>query len=208
MSPRRPAVLRDGGDQTLRELLVSVAARLIALHGTVGLTVRGIATEAGVAQGVLYNHFHDREELVALALHSYTQDVMHNVDLPAAGTATVEENLRAYLTFGLSTIGRLLPAFGGVIGQPKILARFVDHSHDDLMGRIPDLFGNYLRAEQELGRISADADVDATAFLIVGACHSEALPRLIQGVPDSSPVIRPEFVEALIRTVMLGIAPR
>jgi AcrR family transcriptional regulator len=161
-----------------------------------------------VAQGVLYNHFDDREELVALALHSYVHDVMHTVDLPAAGTATVEENLRVYLTFGLSTLGRLLPAFGGVIGQPKILAQFADHASVDLMGGVPDLFGNYLRAEQKLGRISSDANVNATAFLIVGACHSEALPRLIQGLPDPPPVVRPEFVEALIRTVMLGIAPR
>ncbi len=208
MSPRRPAVLRDGGTQTLHEILVSAAARLIALHGTVGLTVRGIATEAGVAQGVLYNHFDDREEVVALALHSYVQSVMHDVELPVAGSGTVEGNLRIYLEFGLTTLARILPAFGGVIGQPKIMARFVDHFSAHLSGGVPELFGNYLRAEQKLGRIAADVDVDATAVLIVGACHSEALPGLFRGQPDPYPIIRPEFVDGLARTIMNGIAPR
>jgi AcrR family transcriptional regulator len=208
MSPRKPAVLRNGGDQTLHEVLVAAAARLIALHGTVGLTVRGIASEAGVAQGVLYNHFADKEEVIALALHSYAQGVMHDVTLPAAGSGTLEANLRVYLEVGLTTLGRLLPAFGGVIGQPKIMARFVDHFSEELSGGIPDLFGKYLRAEQQLGRISSTTDVDATAILIVGACHSEALPGLFRGQPDVHPTIRPEFVDGLINTILNGIAPR
>ena len=201
-------MLRDGGGQTLHELLVSAAARLIALHGTVGLTVRSIATEAGVAQGVLYNHFDDREEVVALALHSYVQSVMHDVDLPVAGSGTVEGNLRIYLEFGFSTLARILPAFGGVIGQPKIMARFADHFSSHLSGGIPDLFANYLREEQKLGRIASTADVDATAVLIVGACHSEALPGLFRGQPDTHPIIRPEFVDGLIDTILNGIALR
>lgn len=67
MSPRKPALLRDGGgDQKLREHLIATAARLIAEHGSVGLTVRGIAREAKVADGVLYNHFasKDRKSVV------------------------------------------------------------------------------------------------------------------------------------------------
>jgi AcrR family transcriptional regulator len=206
MSPRRPAVLRDGGDQTLRELLVAAAEHLISTHGTVHLTVRGIAAEAGVAQGALYNHFDDKEELIALALHAYVQSVLVDTNLPVAGSSTVEENLRAYLEFGLNTLGRILPAFAGIIGQPNVMARFVDHFSSDLSGGIPDLFGNYLRAEQALGRIAADADVDATAVLIVGACHTEVLPSLFRGSPENHLVVRPGFVDGLVRTVLHGIA--
>ena len=208
MSPRRPAALRNGGDQTLRGLLVASATHLIAAHGTVGITVRAVATEAGVAQGALYNHFDDKEELIALALHEYVHSVMHDLNLPAAGTSTVEANLRVYVEVGLSTLARVLPAFGGIVGQPKLMARFVNHFSDDLSGGIPDLFGNYLRAEQALGRIAADADVDATAVLIVGACHTEALPSLFHGAPETHLVVKPGFVDGLVRTVLNGIAPR
>jgi AcrR family transcriptional regulator len=197
-----------GGDQTLSELLVASAARLIATRGTVGLTVREIATEAGLAHGVLYNHFADKEELIAQALHAYVQSVMHTVDLPAAGTSTVEQNLREYITFGLTTLGLILPAFGGVIGQPKIMARFAEHASAEMSGGIPDLVGNYLKAEQKLGRIASEADVDAAAVLIVGACHQEVLPGLFRGLPTTTPPARPAFVNALVETVLKGIAVR
>ncbi|HEY5231768.1 MAG TPA: hypothetical protein VIJ11_12870, partial [Galbitalea sp.] len=122
--------------------------------------------------------------------------------------STVEENLRAYLEFGLNTLGRVLPAFGGIIGQPNVLARFADHFSSDFGAGIHDLFGNYLRAEQALGRIAADADVSATAILIVGACHTEALPSLLRGAPENNPIVRPGFVDGLISTILHGIAPR
>lgn len=198
----------SGGDQTLRELLVASAARLIAERGTVGLTVREIATEAGLAHGVLYNHFADKEELIAQALHAYVQQVMHDVTLPVAGTATVEQNLRAYVVFGLNALGRVLPAFGGIIGQPKIMARFAEHAGVELSGGIPDLVSDYLRAEKALGRLAPDADVESAAVLIVGAFHYEVLPGLLRGHPEPRSNLRPEFIDGLVRTLLVGIGAR
>ena len=40
MSPRKPAVLRDGDGQNLRDHLIATAARLIGERGTAGLGVR------------------------------------------------------------------------------------------------------------------------------------------------------------------------
>ncbi|MFG1675885.1 TetR family transcriptional regulator [Micromonospora sp. NPDC049282] len=59
MAPRRAAALR-GGEQSLREHLIAAAARLLDRRGPAGLTVRDVAREAGVADGVVYNHFADK----------------------------------------------------------------------------------------------------------------------------------------------------
>ena len=67
MSPRKPAVLRDGDGQNLREYLIATAARLIGERGSAGLAVRDITREAQVADGVLYNYFEDKEDLLAHA---------------------------------------------------------------------------------------------------------------------------------------------
>src|SRR6185312_10916582 len=100
MSPRRAAVLRDGeGDRTLRDHLIATVARLLTERGSAGLTVRDIAREAQVADGVLYNHFADKEELIALGLGVYLHRVMGETmaALPQrAGEGTVPDNLRAY----------------------------------------------------------------------------------------------------------------
>ena len=193
MSPRKPAVLRDGDGQNLREYLIETAARLIGERGSAGLAVRDIAREARVADGVLYNYFEDKEDLLAHALLAHVGTVMNAAPgLPPAGTGTVAENLRAFIDGGIATLQRVTPAFAGLIAQPKVLARFhamvggdpafdpastddTEAARDDGRG-LPDLLTTYLRGEQRLGRIRAGVDIGAAAALIVGAMHGRSCP--------------------------------
>ena len=69
-------MLRDGDDQNLREYLIATAARMIGERGSAGLAVRDIAREARVADGVLYNYFEDKEDLLAHALLAHVGSVM------------------------------------------------------------------------------------------------------------------------------------
>jgi AcrR family transcriptional regulator len=125
MSPRKPAILRDGDGQNLREYLIATAARLIDERGSAGLSVRDIAREAQVADGVLYNYFEDKEDLLAQALLAHVGTVMNSAPrLPPAGTGTVAENLRLFIDAGLATLTRVVPAFAGLISQPNVLRRF------------------------------------------------------------------------------------
>jgi AcrR family transcriptional regulator len=125
MSPRKPAVLRGGDGQNLREYLIATAARLIDERGSAGLSVRDIAREAQVADGVLYNYFEDKEDLLAHALLAHVGTVMNAAPrLPPAGTGTVAENLRLFIDSGLATLTRVVPAFAGLISQPNVLKRF------------------------------------------------------------------------------------
>jgi AcrR family transcriptional regulator len=125
MSPRKPAALRNGDGQNLREYLITTAARLIEQRGTAGLAVREIAREAQVADGVLYNYFEDKEDLLAQALLAHVGAVMNTVPrLPEAGTGTVEGNLAGFIDGGLAVLIRVLPAFAGLLSQPKVLVRF------------------------------------------------------------------------------------
>jgi AcrR family transcriptional regulator len=125
MSPRKPAVLRDGAGQNLREYLIATAARLIGQRGSAGLAVRDIAREAQVADGVLYNYFEDKEDLLAHALLAHVAAVMNAAPrLPPAGTGTVAENLRQFIDHGLAVLVRVTPAFAGVLSQPNVLTRF------------------------------------------------------------------------------------
>src|SRR5215467_1781131 len=115
MSPRKPAVLRDGSDQNLREYLIATAARLIGQRGSAGLAVRDIAREAQVADGVLYNYFEDKEDLLAHALLAHVAAVMTSAPpMPQAGTGTVAENLTLTIDRGLVVLERVAPAFAGV----------------------------------------------------------------------------------------------
>jgi AcrR family transcriptional regulator len=209
MSPRRPAVLRDAdGGRSVKDHLVTTAAALLDAHGSIGLTVRDIARAANVAVGALYNHFEDKEELLALALATHVEHVMSQGEPPRAGEATLAENLRAFIEFGLGVLTRVLPAFAGFLGQPGVIRRTgeilsVGHGPPG----IPHLVGDYLAAEQRLGRIRPEANIEAVSTLIVGACHEFVLPRLMFD-PSSSPITVPApLIDGMVATIIDGIAP-
>jgi AcrR family transcriptional regulator len=124
MSPRKPAALRDDGEN-LRAHLIATAARLLAERGSAGLAVRDIAREAKVADGVLYNYFEDKDDLLAHALLAHVGTVMAGgAPAPRAGEGTVAGNLQAFVEGGLATLAQVAPAFAGLVSQPGVLARF------------------------------------------------------------------------------------
>ncbi|MER7547817.1 helix-turn-helix domain-containing protein [Spirillospora sp. NPDC127506] len=205
MSPRKAAALR-AGDRSLREHLIATAERMMAERGAAGLTVRAIAREAGVADGVLYNHFADKEELLAHALRARAESVERSLDpLPEPGSGTIEENLRAYVRHGLVAHNALLPAVAGLVAQPEVLARFsaLSGGERDWRSRL----AAYLRAERDLGRLAPDAPVDAATSMIVGACHEPVLSVLFQG-EELAHRVPLDAVDGLVAVVLRGIAPR
>ncbi len=193
-------MLREG-DRSLREHLVVTAERMISEQGAAGLTVRAIAREAGVADGVLYNHFADKEELLAEALRAYVASVERGLgELPEPGRGTVAANLRAHLEHGLAMHRAILPAFAGLAAQPKVLDRFAERGRpgEDWRDRLLD----YLRAERDLGRLNPDAKVEAAAAMIVGVCHETVLTALLQGV--ARPMAAKD-VDDLVAVILDGI---
>jgi AcrR family transcriptional regulator len=209
MSPRRASVLR-GGDQSLRDHLIAAAEALMARRGTAGLTVRDIAREAKVADGVLYNHFADKEDLLAQALHAHVSSVERSLGAPPtrAGAGDVEDNLRAYIEHGLRLHIAILPAFAGLLAQPKVLTRFAGLPNPMAGGRgLRACLADYLRAERDLGRLAPDSDPEAAATMVIGACHEVVLPNLLRGVPAEKIEIPPGFADGLVATVIRGIGP-
>ncbi|APA97665.1 TetR family transcriptional regulator [Nocardia seriolae] len=200
MSPRKAAALR-GTDDALRDHLVATAQRLLAEQGAAGLTVRAIARAAAVADGVLYNHFSDKDELLAAALSAHVAAAHADLGpLPAPGAATVRENLADYLRAGLALHHAVLPVFAGLLATPAVLDRFAESQERENDWR--ERLTGYLRAERDLTRLAADADIDAATAILVGICHDAVLTTVLPGAPSA-----PIDVEAVVTTLLTGIEP-
>ncbi len=73
---------------------------------------------------------------------------------------------------------------------------------------LPDLLTRYLRGEQRLGRIDAEADVEAVSTLIVGAIHGQVLPRVVFATPGEPVTIPAGLGAQLAGAAIRGLAPR
>ena len=164
---------------TLREHLVATAASLLAERQVSSVTTRDIARAAGVSDGVLYNYFADKSELLVAGLVRRFETVVARFgeDLPVAGTGRLEDNLVAYL-WALYELSRdSFPMIAGLVGEPGLLARVIDEIHRPGQGILPflDRIGEYLYVEQRLGRVRADADLMAAMLLLTGTCGTLAM---------------------------------
>lgn len=181
MSPRRARAVTGDGDPAadLREHLVSTAASLLAERQVSAITTRDIARAAGVSDGVLYNYFADKSELLVAGLVRRFETVVarFGADLPVPGTGALEGNLVTYLQALYDLSRDSFPMIAGLVGEPGLLARVVDEIHRPGQGILPFLnrIGEYLYGEQQLGRIRADADLMAAMLLLTGTCGTLAM---------------------------------
>ena len=181
--------------------LLDAAASLLAERGTTAVTARDIARRAGLSDGVLYNYFEDKPELVLAALtRSFEQLAAELYDaLPEPGTGEIADALlqaaRALLRFH----ERSWPMIASVVADPALMRAFVVaiHAPDRYAERVRRPVANYLRAERRLGRIAA-ADVDAATDLLIGGTAILAL----NGERGA------RRLRKLVATLHEGLAPR
>jgi AcrR family transcriptional regulator len=193
---------RGRANPEARSQLLDAAETVIRRDGLAGATTRAVAREAGVADGLLYNHFADKDDLVMALLGDRLRAAGTRLAvLPErAGTRSVREHLVEIVDEGLRTLLGLAPLLGAFLERPDL--RRPGAGPDRQGALIP--VGAYLEAEVAAGRVRADADVEAAASLLVGACHDLAFHRALHR--DASPV-DPRLAERLVDTLMTGLRP-
>lgn len=215
MSPKRIINLSDtpgsGGEVlSLREHLISAAERVVRRKGFARITVREIASEAGVADGTLYNHFRDKEELLVEAIlrHlSVIEDMFRELS-KQAGAGTVAGNLESLATAVLDFEWETVPLLSSLHTEPVLLKRLHSKFHSEKIGPhgARREVSNYLREEQRLGRVDRNVDPDAVAMLLVGTLHDLLFARHMLG--DNAGGAAASLVPKLVETLMHGIDPR
>jgi len=210
MSPSAATPKRSGARPAgpeVRERLIDAAERLLGERQVSAITTRDIARSAGLSDGVLYNYFADKHDLLVAALlrrYGATLDEFER-DLPAPGTASVESNLRAYADALFALVDATLPVIAGLVSEPDLLHRFVAEIHGEEygMGRTIGRVATYLEAERAAGRLG-DLDVDAAVTALTGSVMALGFRRMILGWTDAD--IR-QHTRRIVRTLLDGIGP-
>lgn len=170
-----------------RAQLFAAAERVLLRDGPSALTSRAVTAEAGCAKGVLHRHFADFDAFLAeLALDRISRLEIEAAALrERAGTGTVLGNLTRALTELFGPVAVAIVAL--IISRDGLRARLREAgtARIPLLGEGTRMIAGYLRAERDLGRIAADADVDTIAPMLVGAAHLLFADRT-SGPPDEA----------------------
>jgi len=156
-----------------RRQLFDAAERVLLRDGPSALTSRAVTTEAGVAKGVMHRHFADFDAFLA----EFVLDRAERMDplvaaLPgSAGTGTVAGNLAAALTAVFSSAAVAIVALVDFRDQLRARLRESWPAGVPVLTEAMELVASYLAAEQDLGRITAGADIETLSAVLMGAGH-------------------------------------
>jgi AcrR family transcriptional regulator len=156
-----------------RAVLFDAADRILARQGPEGITSRALTDEAGVAKGVLHNHFHDLDGfLVSYAADRITAAFARAESLLARpGKRNVADNLTDAATdlfgSGALTVSALMRSRPGVFTLVQEALNDTGEGFD----RLERSFAAYLDAEKSHGHVPDDVDSRMVAFHLIASVH-------------------------------------
>jgi TetR/AcrR family transcriptional regulator, tetracycline repressor protein len=128
-SARRRRGAPPAGQRLTRDDVITQALQMIAADGLAAFSLRGLADALSVAPNALYNHVHDREDL----LGAVTDQFVASIQLPAGQqqpwpdwVRAAAASLRSQLISHPGLTELVLARAGATAAGPGMLARFLD----------------------------------------------------------------------------------
>jgi AcrR family transcriptional regulator len=191
-----------------RERIVDAAEQVLRTKGYARATTKEIARAAGVSEGTLYNHFESKEDLWLNLLGQQLPGFFALIrSLPErAGTGNVRDNLGDVAGSALTFYIHVVPMGAAVLAEPELLARLREAVVSRQAGphKANEFLASYFRAEQDLGRLRADANPEAAAYLLLGACFQKAHWLQFLGETVSQEEVA-RFARQIVDTLMRGL---
>ncbi len=161
-----------------REEIVAAAAKVMREQGYAHATTKAIARAAGYSEALLYKHFKDKTEIFMSVLTEQLPALGSTLDglMGTAADTPLATNLARLARITLSFYLESFPIAVSLFSSRELLATHRERVASRRAG--PDVpltrVAEYLREEVRLGRIREDADLEATASLLLGACFQYA----------------------------------
>ncbi|HXZ55763.1 MAG TPA: helix-turn-helix domain-containing protein [Burkholderiales bacterium] len=209
----KPAASRSASRATpdQKERLIAATEKLLASQGLGCVSTRDIAKEANVAEGALYHHFGDKAELILSVVLQQLGDfpeVLQSLPL-RIGENTVQKNLETVLESAFAFHHRIAPLVCSLFADQELLARVRGIMVERSMGPARSVFAisAYLRAEQQLGRVSASAVPETIAEVMLAVSFNRAMQdHFFLGASEGEAKAKRKLREA-VRALMVGLDP-
>ncbi|MFE9843030.1 TetR/AcrR family transcriptional regulator [Streptomyces goshikiensis] len=187
--------------------LLDAAERLMRTSGLAHATTKAIAREAGCSEAALYKYFTNKEELFVRVLMERRPNAgaLMSALTEDPGERTVEEALIRIARHASLFYADAMPIAASLFADPALLTRHREGVRTIGAGPhiVLDALTGHLLRERERGRLRPDADPEAGAALLLGACFQRAFFLHFSGAD----VVRPveEFAPAVARTTWAAL---
>ncbi len=201
----RPRHRRD-----TRADILKAARRIVDTRGPHAATTKEIARVAKCSEGSIYRYFESKyalfTELTGTSLpelRSFLQELPSRV-----GTADLAETMTELGRLALSFYQQIAPfASAGITDSGlRNTQRRQFRARGGPQAVVVEV-GDYLRDEQDLGRLRADTSPIAVAGALLGSCFSRAFIVLWLGEDAKLGYNDEQFIQEMVKVLILGASP-
>lgn len=176
-----PEAPRPRGRPGKRKLILDAAIRVFARVGYHGARVSDIAREAGIAYGLVYHYFRNKEEILNQVFEERWGAFLAAVESVRARDTGTRDRLEAVAGLVLGAY-QLRPEWVKVLVlEIQRSSRFAEPGQLRAVSRLFQMVAGILRAGQERGEVRRELDPDVASMVFLGALEI-AVTSLVLGV--------------------------
>lgn len=201
-------VPRTSRSAQTRERIIAAATEVFARSGFHGAKVADIAERAGIAYGLVYHYFHNKDDiLAAIFTERWGEYVTYLHDLGDADLG-FREQMRRLVHFWVELYRREPDLMTVMINEVTRSYEFLE-SHD--IGTVMvafDAIEEMIRKARDRGEISHDVDPQVASYVVFGAAEMVLTGYVMGTLHRNDPSAFARDEGQLLEVLLNGLAPR
>jgi TetR/AcrR family fatty acid metabolism transcriptional regulator len=184
-----------------RNLILDAAIRVFARMGYHGARVSDIAGEAGIAYGLVYHYFKNKEEILNTIFEERWSGFLEAVEGIADSETTTGDKLVSIAALVLNAY-RLRPDWVKVLVlEIQRSSRFAEPEQMRAVGRLFQTVARLLEAGQATGELRDDLDAEVASYVFIGGLEIVITARVLDVIRIDE-AEEQEYYQKVARTVV------
>ncbi len=186
-----------------RELILDSAIKVFARTGYHGSRVSDIAREAGIAYGLVYHYFKNKEEILDTIFEEHWTSFLDAVEAIADGGGDTEDKLLSIAALILNAYRVRGDWVRVLVFEIQRSSRFSNPEQLRAMGRLFKIVARILREGQAAGQLRSDLDPDVACFVFIGGLDIVVTSRVLNVIEiDGGEQQEAQYFLKVARTVV------
>jgi len=170
---------RSPASREKRALILDAAIKVFARTGYHGSRVSDIAREAGIAYGLVYHYFKNKEEILDTIFQERWSGFLEAVEAIAAGSTSTEDKLLSIAALILNAYRVRGDWVRVLVFEIQRSSRFAQPGQLQAVDRLFQIVARILRDGQARGELREDLDPDVACYVFVGGLDIVVTGRVL-----------------------------